>query len=273
MPLIERSADTTVFAYTHIREHQIVSDPKIAIVVPALNEQKLLPHALASIDRALEQISDPVRVVIVDNNSTDRTGQLARDSGAFVVFEEKRRISSARQAGLYSLPDSVEMVLTTDADSIVPRGWVGAYIHLLNQTATVGAYGPVKYDHEESPPIGQALTFWLLMTTSGLLRRMKGKHGMSIGSGANSAYRLRAAREIGGYNTALSRAEDTDLFRRLQDVGKIENTHATVTTSNRRIVNRGLFQHFLRRLYANYYHIRNKKWPVFQTDLEQNIRL
>ena len=272
MPLIEQSGNAVGNNFPNIKKCRMVDNPRIAVVIPALNEEKLLPHTLASIDNALLQFTDPVIVVVVDNNSSDRTGQLARDSGAIVIFEENRRIASARQAGLNSLPTSVELVLTTDADTIVPPGWIGVYIHLLNQTEIAGAYGPVKYDFEESPSPGQELAFQLWIFTSEIIRRIKRQNNMSIGSGANSAYRIDAVRDIGGYNTSLDRAEDTDLFRRLQNVGKIEKTTATVTTSNRRIVYRGLASHFQRRLYANLYFLIHNKWPTFSTEPRKNIR-
>lgn len=74
----------------------------ISIVIPAFNEEKLLPRTLASVRQAATAFA--VRgwtheVVVCDNNSTDRTAEVARDGGARVVFEPINQIGRARDAG------------------------------------------------------------------------------------------------------------------------------------------------------------------------------
>ncbi|MBL8859084.1 MAG: glycosyltransferase family 2 protein [Planctomycetes bacterium] len=68
---------------------------RIAVVIPALDEEAALPLVLAEIPRDRVDV-----VVVVDNGSRDRTAIVARDAGAFVVSEPRRGYGSACLAGL-----------------------------------------------------------------------------------------------------------------------------------------------------------------------------
>src|SRR5947209_5963027 len=72
---------------------------KLSVILPAFNEEKLLPGCLASVAAALRACSAPdwsAEVIVCDNNSTDRTAEVARAGGAAVVFEPINQISRAR---------------------------------------------------------------------------------------------------------------------------------------------------------------------------------
>ena len=81
----------------------------IHVLVPALNEE-------AAIGQVLQEMpSDVNRVVVVDNGSTDRTADVARASGAQVVFEPRRGYGQACLTGLRATDDA-EIVVFLDAD-------------------------------------------------------------------------------------------------------------------------------------------------------------
>lgn len=83
---------------------------RVAVVIPALDEAESLPGVLAALPRGL-------RVVVVDNGSTDATAEVARAGGAEVVREPRRGYGSAVQAGLRHLAaDPPEVVAILDAD-------------------------------------------------------------------------------------------------------------------------------------------------------------
>jgi len=68
---------------------------RLALVLPAFDEEQALPLVLAEIPRGRAPL-----VVVVDNGSRDRTGEVARAAGAVVVREERRGYGSACLAGL-----------------------------------------------------------------------------------------------------------------------------------------------------------------------------
>src|SRR5258706_6746325 len=71
------------------------SEPRVGIVIPALDEEAALPAVLAAIPRPLA-----TSVVVVDNGSRDRTAEVARAGGAVVLAEARRGYGSACQKGL-----------------------------------------------------------------------------------------------------------------------------------------------------------------------------
>jgi glycosyltransferase involved in cell wall biosynthesis len=75
---------------------------KISIIVPAFNEEKLLGETLAQIKSATGAFAKTgweTELIVCDNNSTDRTANIARAAGANVVFEPVNQISRARNSG------------------------------------------------------------------------------------------------------------------------------------------------------------------------------
>ena len=61
------------------------ADKKIAVIIPALNEEQTLPSVLADIDRNLVD-----EVVVVDNGSSDRTAAIAKETGSGVIHADRR---------------------------------------------------------------------------------------------------------------------------------------------------------------------------------------
>jgi len=91
---------------------------KVSVIVPAFNEERLLPAALAAIRRAagaFEARGWTSELIVCDNNSTDRTADIARSHGATVVFEPLNQISRARNAG--AARASGDWLVFVDADS------------------------------------------------------------------------------------------------------------------------------------------------------------
>jgi len=85
---------------------------RVAVVIPAFNEETSLPLVLRSIP------GDRVdQVVVVDNGSTDNTSSVALAHGSTVIVEERRGYGAACQAGLnYLRGDPPEIVVFLDAD-------------------------------------------------------------------------------------------------------------------------------------------------------------
>ena len=91
---------------------------KVSVVVPAFNEERLLAGSLAAIRialRAFDQAGWACELIVCDNNSTDRTAEIARAAGAQVVFEPVNQIARARNAGAAQAVG--DWLLFVDADS------------------------------------------------------------------------------------------------------------------------------------------------------------
>jgi glycosyltransferase involved in cell wall biosynthesis len=108
----------------------------IGLVVPAHDEEELLPGCLAALRRAAQRAgARPVHTLVVADACGDRTAQRARAAGAEVVEIQARRVGSARAAGFAAAlrrhcgPDRSRVWLaTTDADTLVPPHWLARQI-------------------------------------------------------------------------------------------------------------------------------------------------
>jgi len=90
-----------------------VSAIRVDVVFPCLNEERALPWILT-------RLPDGYRAIVVDNGSTDRSAEVAREHGALVVTEPRRGFGSAAHAGL--LAATAPIVAFCDADaSMDPR--------------------------------------------------------------------------------------------------------------------------------------------------------
>src|SRR3954447_22566576 len=74
-------------------------NPMVSFVIPAYNEEALLPRTLAALTAAARALAESFEIVVGDDASTDRTAQVAREHGARVVRVERRQIAAARNAG------------------------------------------------------------------------------------------------------------------------------------------------------------------------------
>lgn len=63
----------------------MIADKTIAVIIPALNEEKTLPKTLRDIPKSLVD-----EVIVVDNGSTDQTPSIAREQGAIVLHESMK---------------------------------------------------------------------------------------------------------------------------------------------------------------------------------------
>jgi glycosyltransferase involved in cell wall biosynthesis len=90
---------------------------KLVVQIPALNEERTIAQVIQAIPARIEGV-DEIRVLVVDDGSTDRTGELARGVGAVVVrHAEPRGVGVAFQTGIRRAEEmGADIVVTIDAD-------------------------------------------------------------------------------------------------------------------------------------------------------------
>ena len=198
-------------------------------MIPALNEEHCLPACLRSL--AAQDFGGLVEVIVVDNGSTDRTAELAVSLGATVVVETTRGVTVARQAG--TLAAVGEIVVSTDADTTFPAGWLTTIDGHFTDRAVTTVAGP---PHFVGAPWWGRIYERLLF---GLVHAVYVVTGYTwYVSAANVAFR----REVfPGYDTRLTQGGDEwDLLRRLRPAGRVvfDLDNPTLTSSRR--LQRGL---------------------------------
>ncbi len=98
---------------------------KLSVVIPCYNEEE-------GVRRTIEMLPDCVdEIVVVDNNSTDRTADVARELGARVVFEKRKGYGAAYKAGLPAVTGDV--TITLDGDGTYPAEQIPELVdHLVD---------------------------------------------------------------------------------------------------------------------------------------------
>lgn len=104
----------------------------LSIVIPALNESEAIQRTIEAIPKGeLEGMGYEVQILVVDNNSEDGTGELARRAGAEVIFEPKRGYGSAFRAGFTHARGDI--IATADADATYPLEDIPKLVGILEQ--------------------------------------------------------------------------------------------------------------------------------------------
>lgn len=102
----------------------------ISVVIPALNERAGIEQTIKNIPQGeLERMGYEVQILIVDNGSTDGTGELARRAGADVVLEPKRGYGTAFKAGFAHAKGGI--IVTADADTTYPIEDIPRLVEIL----------------------------------------------------------------------------------------------------------------------------------------------
>lgn len=89
--------------------------PLISVVIPAYNEARFIADTIHSVLDAKKKHDGPVELIVVDNNSSDNTGEIAAALGATVVFEPLNQIARARNAG--AMAAAGDYLVFLDADT------------------------------------------------------------------------------------------------------------------------------------------------------------
>ena len=188
-----------------VNEYPKLETVKISIVVPAFNEERLLSQSLAQMKSAagvFVRQGWEVELIVCDNNSTDRTAEIARSAGALVVFEPVNQIARARNRGAAAATG--DWLIFVDADSQPSAGLFEEVAEQIQSGRCLAGGTTVRMD--EKHWAAEFFT-WLWNCSSRMGRWLAG-----------SFIFVEAAtfRELGGFNNELFAAEELDLSRRLK---------------------------------------------------------
>lgn len=181
---------------------------RVSVVIPAYNEEELLPKLLATLAEARQRYrwgAERVEIIVADNGSGDGTSAIAKAAGCTVVEVEERRIASVRNGGARRAVGDI--LCFVDADSEVHPETFNAIDEALAGGRVVAGATGVRLERW-SP--GIAVTYALLMPLVWALRMDTGV----------VFCRREDFEAIGGYNERRAFSEDVQLLVDLRRLGR-----------------------------------------------------
>lgn len=167
---------------------------KYYIVIPAHNEEK---HISLTLQSLVEQTVLPSKIVVVNDNSTDRTAKIVKgfsEKYAWITLVNKTsdathlpgsKVIQAFQKGLETLDDNYDFLVKADADLIFPTNYFETIISHFKSDERIGMVGGFAYIEKNGD--------WILenLTDKDHIR------------GAFKAYRKATFEQIGGLKPAM----------------------------------------------------------------------
>lgn len=127
----------------------------LSIIIPAYNEEN---HLRACLEAVKNQTVKPLEVLLIDNNSTDRTREIAEEYDFVTILSEKRQgLIPARNKGLNIAKGC--LLARLDADSVLDDNWVEKALEVFEDTEIMAITGPAK-TFLVPYPLGPHSTFW-----------------------------------------------------------------------------------------------------------------
>lgn len=217
---------------------------KLAFVIPAYNEEALIGKCLESVVAEIARSGVDASIIVVNNASTDRTGEIARSFPSVqVVDEPKKGLVNARDAG-FAATEGFDLVANIDSDTIVPAGWLDTVRReFARDPKLVCLSGPYVYYDMGLWSRFLVNLFYGLTYLIYVLNRFILRVG-SVVQGGNFVFKRDAWRQVGGYDRSIQFfGEDTDVAVRLSKVGAVKWTFALkMKTSGRRLEKEGVFR-------------------------------
>ncbi|MFC5283062.1 glycosyltransferase family 2 protein [Pedobacter alpinus] len=225
--------------------------PEVSIVIPAWNEENNIFRTLSSL--SFTNTQRKIEIVVINNNSTDKTQQVLDTLGVKSYFEPKQGITFARQLGLEKAKGKYH--LCADSDTFYPPSWIDAMVKPLeNDDNIVGVYGRYAFIPENSY---ERIFFWMYERMAGIiirLRKSRREHinflGFNMGfiaeiGLANGGFKVKEVRKFDNAIDSdyfVDESEDGRMAVNLMKTGKlklISTPKARVFTSSRRLIAEG----------------------------------
>ena len=202
---------------------------RISIVIPAFNEERLLGGSLVQIKTAaaaFSKIGWETELIVCDNNSTDRTAQIARAAGATVVFEPVNQIARARNSGAATATG--DWLVFVDADSHPSAGLFADVAEQIQSGKYLAGGSTVRLD-EKHFVAGCVTQLWNYASRS-----------LKLLAGSFIFVETAAFRKVGGFSNEFFVAEELELSQRLKKLARgqgrgivILHRHPLVTSARK----------------------------------------
>ena len=193
----------------------------LSFIIPAHNEEALIGRTLAALHQSARALGEPYEVLVANDASTDRTGEIALENGAQVIAVNRRQIGATRNAGARAATGDV--FIFVDADTMMTTRALRAAVRALRRGA-VGGGSAVRFDGPV--PLYAAVLERMLPPIM---------HLLGVAAGCFLFCTRRAFVAAGGFDEALYCGEEVALSQRLKHLGRFVIVREFVITSGRKL--------------------------------------
>lgn len=189
----------------------------VSVIIPAYNEEKVLGKCLDAF--TVQQTKEKFTVFLVNNNSTDRTAEIAKSYkgklSLTLLFQKRKGRGAARDTGFRHAKGDI--FLSTEADTIVPPDWIETMTRHIRESDAVAVTGGCTI--VDCDPYTNVFLNFLQPLTMRLYRLVFGYFWLN---GFNFAIYKDVYEKSGGINPNLNTHDDIDLSFRVNKLGKIK---------------------------------------------------
>lgn len=182
---------------------------RISVIIPAFNEERLIGETLRRIQAALDALRRrnwEIELIVCDNNSTDRTAEIARKAGANVVFEPINQIARARNRGAEAATG--DWLIFIDADSHPSAALLDDVAAQIESGCCLGGGCTVLLEGKYPK------ANWIARMWNGVSRAFRWVAGSFI------FCETKAFRQIGGFSNELFASEEIEFSKRLKRLAR-----------------------------------------------------
>jgi len=194
----------------------------LSFIIPAHNEAFEIGRTLQSVRESARAAALPFEVIVVNDASSDRTAEIAREAGARVLEVNARKISAVRNAGARAAKGNIFFFV--DADTRLPEATLRAALSALDRGA---AGGGARVAFTEPMSLGARLAIGLF---SFFYMRL-----LQWAAGCFLYARRQAFEAAGGFDETLYACEEIALSRALKRQGRFVVLRRSVQTSGRKM--------------------------------------
>jgi succinoglycan biosynthesis protein ExoA len=241
----------------------------ILTVIPCLNEEDYLERLVRQLVAAGKTL--PMRIVIADGGSSDRTPHIARNLTAqnpnvLLLDNPKRAQGAAVNLAVAAYGDQAEFLIRIDAHADYPDDYCQTLIEEARKTGAASVVGAMNTAGKTWFQQAAAAAQNSKLGNGGSAHRIIGWDGKWADHGHHALMRIDAFRAVGGYDESFSHNEDAELDARLQKAGfKIWLTGKTALTYYPRSAPISLFRQHVRFGYGRARNIlKHRAWPKFR---------
>lgn len=212
-------------------------EPDISIIIPAFNEEENILKTLFSL--SCSNTEKKIEVIVINNNSTDRTYYLANAANVICINEPKQGITNARNAGL-SIARG-KYIINADADTIYPESWVDDMVNPLMMNINIAlTYGRFSFIPVNNTPRYLYFIYEHFADLNKFINRKLREEAVNV-YGFNSACRRHECLSVNGFDHPIGTNEDGWLAIKLRENGfgslvNIRQKESIVWTTDRRIL-------------------------------------